>query len=406
MHVRRRRDRPNGMNTKKRILILMIDSGGGHRSPALAIRESIEALHPGVYGIEVLDFARHVGALRSDARLKGAWNYALAHPRITRMTYSLFADLLGGVPFYDAGLDLGDFSRKAAAFLEAFRPDLILNVHHATALVTGRLRARGRISCPVLVFNTEIFMSNFFWSDAGVLCDLSLAATEEARRDLVGLGVPQERTAVCGFPLRRRFLEPAKPREEVLAGLGLDPSLPTVLASDGGQGIGKVGRYVKEIVAARMPFNVIAVCGRNARLRDRLVALKDAFRGSGTVLAPLGFVENMPDLLAASDFTIAKAGASSTFEAMYSGTPIVFAEWAAQNERPNVEYCVRHGLGWYAPTVPKLIDVLGGIRDGRALERCRENLRGLRLASGSDRIARIAVEWVESSRTGRRPDAG
>ena len=56
-----------------KILIPMVEAGGGHEMPALAIKESIETLFPGQYQIDVIDFAREVGANWDNKIIKGFW---------------------------------------------------------------------------------------------------------------------------------------------------------------------------------------------------------------------------------------------------------------------------------------------------------------------------------------------
>ena len=67
----------------KKILIPMIEVGGGHRMLALAVKEAIDQLFPGQYQVEVIDFAKEAGANRDDKAMKDIWDFALADPKLT-----------------------------------------------------------------------------------------------------------------------------------------------------------------------------------------------------------------------------------------------------------------------------------------------------------------------------------
>ncbi len=54
----------------KKILITMMETGGGHKMPAEAVRESLEKLFPGRFQPDIIDFARECGAADNDKALK------------------------------------------------------------------------------------------------------------------------------------------------------------------------------------------------------------------------------------------------------------------------------------------------------------------------------------------------
>jgi hypothetical protein len=71
----------------RRILILTLEPGGGHVAPALAVKEALERLFPGQFSVQVFDLAIESGATKANRHIKGAWDFALAHPWSARLSY-------------------------------------------------------------------------------------------------------------------------------------------------------------------------------------------------------------------------------------------------------------------------------------------------------------------------------
>ena len=68
----------------KKIHFAMIEAGGGHKMPALAVVEALEELFPGKYRIKVLDFMKDLGCTDLDEAHKKLWKYLLKHPELTK----------------------------------------------------------------------------------------------------------------------------------------------------------------------------------------------------------------------------------------------------------------------------------------------------------------------------------
>jgi 1,2-diacylglycerol 3-beta-galactosyltransferase len=68
-----------------------------------------------------------------------------------------------------------------------------------------------------------------------------------------------------------------------------------------------------------------------------------------------GFVENMPDLMRASDAVVTKAGPGTISEALISGLPIFLTGYVPGQEEGNVSFVTDQGLGYYTPRVRKLV---------------------------------------------------
>ncbi len=114
----------------KKILIPMIEVGGGHRMIALAVKEAIDQLFPGQYQVDVIDFAKEAGAIRDDKAMKDIWDFALAHPRLTTnvnllldtFKYLTRSNLVTKVLFQN-------FIRRGAQYILEYKPDIVFSTH-------------------------------------------------------------------------------------------------------------------------------------------------------------------------------------------------------------------------------------------------------------------------------------
>jgi 1,2-diacylglycerol 3-beta-galactosyltransferase len=151
-----------------------------------------------------------------------------------------------------------------------------------------------------------------------------------------------------GLPVRPIFGQPARPRPELRAELGMDSKLPAVLLVGGGDGIGRVAviaRAIGKRLGARgtAAGQMVIVCGRNRRLQTTLT------NEPWTIPVQVhGFVNNMSDWMSASDCIVTKAGPGTIAEALIRGLPILLSGYIPGQEEGNVPYVVENGVGVFA----------------------------------------------------------
>ena len=376
----------------KKILVPMLECGAGHKMPALAVKEALERLYPGSYQVDVVDFARVAGADRDDAAIKWAWDYGLAHPFWARAGYRL-ADGLWPASMLWPEYVYPQFKKKAIEYVEAYEPDLIFSTNFFTSTMAAVVRGRLGLDVEVISYVTDPFDAYSWWIDRRL--DYICVASDIAAGQLRARRFPEEKTKILPFPIHRKFFNSKEAPTDLRKRLGLKDGIPTILTSEGGQGIGKISGFVLKLHERNYPCNVISVCGKNETLKKELETLA-ASRPSATNLIPLGFVDNMNELLGLSDLCVAKAGASTTFEALLKGVPIVFASWATYSEKPNVDFCVDRRIGWYTPEFESFSDTLELLFAKGGLAEAKERLASLQLHSGSDDVARFLNERVEA----------
>jgi UDP-N-acetylglucosamine:LPS N-acetylglucosamine transferase len=384
---------------RPRVLIAMIEAGGGHRAPALALEAALQSRHPGRFDVDVLDIMRHVGDVELDRRHKESWKWMLAHPRITFALQSA-ADHLVPVSWTQAvqGRMLAGFRRHLSAFVTEQGYDLIVGVHFMPLQAAAMAKRRGELAATVIGLDTDPFDGHALWAVRDV--DEMIVASGEARALLSAKGVPTERIRIFGYPLSLAFVDAEADPQAARRRLGLEPGRLTVLHTPGGEGIAaNVERSAAAVLEADLDLQYVVIAGRNEVLQRRLQALGEAHlaRGGCTLLRAEGFTSAMPDWIAASDLVLAKAGAASTFEALALGRPVFHTSYVAPNEKRNLDFCRRHGIGGFVPRPRDVVELLAPLcRDPEPLHRWQERVRALGFKPGTPAIADHLAKLLEA----------
>jgi processive 1,2-diacylglycerol beta-glucosyltransferase len=294
--------------TGRRVLIVSASMGGGHDGAAF---ELARRLRTRGYDVEVRDFLQ-------------AWPRLVA--RIVKTSY-LF-QLKVAPPTYDwlyRGIELIPVVAAIARLIAGWacrrlrqwvRDDdvAVISTYPLASQALGQLKADGHIRAPLATFLTD-FSVHRLWVSPYV--DLHLAAhpVTAAAAERLGAGY----TVVTGPVVPPRFAalppeERAAVRARKRAELGVPADATVALLVTGSWGVGDVAHTAAGITTSGAAVPVI-VCGRNTALLQRL-----RHRGVGVAL---GWVDDMPALMAASDVLVQNAGGLTCMEAFAGGLPVL-----------------------------------------------------------------------------------
>ncbi|MFE9450168.1 galactosyldiacylglycerol synthase [Streptomyces sp. NPDC006739] len=288
-----------------RLLLISASMGAGHDAVAVELARRLrtaghEAVHTDV--LEMLP-------ARTGAALRSFYHATVRHvPLLYAGIYAAFFRAGAGPRPGSAPLAvLAEERLRAQAASEG--ADAVVGVFHLAAQLTGRMRALGRLAVPSAVLITD-FAVHRQWLHPGN--DLNLCLTPQLAQD-VRHRVGRPATA-CGPLLPDRF-RPHPPGEASwrhrLTAAG---ERPPVLLSSGAWGVGSRLDTTARLLAGAGYLPVV-LCGRNERLRRLLT------RVPGTLA--MGWVDDMPGLLAACVALVDNAAGQTALEALAVGTPVV-----------------------------------------------------------------------------------
>lgn len=330
----------------QRILILMSNTGGGHRASARALEAGFAEFAPGRFAVEIVDLL-HDYTFFPLNRAPQLYPLLVTYtPALWRLLYA--TERAPGPA--RAAMD-GVVARLAASgvrrALAEHRPDLVISVHPLVQQMTARALAELGRPVPFVTVVTDLASAHPFWFDARV--DACYVASEAAAAQARAAGLRPEQIHAFGLPVRPAFAQPYPPQAELRARLGMNARLPAVLVVGGGDGVGRVEEFALALDAALAQAEgpagqLVVITGRNEALRAALAA--HPWRVPARIN---GFVDNMPEWMLACDCIVTKAGPGTIAEAMICGLPIVLSGFIPGQEAGNVPFVVAQAVGIFAP---------------------------------------------------------
>jgi processive 1,2-diacylglycerol beta-glucosyltransferase len=179
-------------------------------------------------------------------------------------------------------------------------------------------------------------------------------AVDEARVYLETLGIPPEKITVSGIPIDPVFAI-KKDKQEMRAKHGLAPDRTTILLSAGGFGVGSVDALVQSLLPLQHRAQVVAICGRNEELKERLNKLASRIKPDANVLLkPFGYTKEMDELMTASDLVLGKPGGLTTSEALAKGLVFVIVNPIPGQEERNSDHLLEGAAAIRCNNLPTL----------------------------------------------------
>jgi processive 1,2-diacylglycerol beta-glucosyltransferase len=231
--------------------------------------------------------------------------------------------------------------REVLRQIKEHAPHLVIVTEIGAAEIAALGRREGWFNAPILAVQTD-FQTEPPWVQSGI--DLYCVASDEARGQLIGWGVLPNRVLLSGIPVDPAFALPFD-RAELIKALGLDGRRPVVLVMGGGMGPVPLDKVVAGLDLCGVPMQVLAVAGHDRGLRRRLELL----RGRVTLdLHPLGWTDNVPELMAVADLLITKPGGLTAAEALAAGLPMILTHPIPGPEERHVRYLEQKGVALHA----------------------------------------------------------
>jgi len=383
------------------LLFLISDTGGGHRNAARAVGQALDRMYPGRYAPVLCDplggpdsarLLRWVTGLYGPAIRLTPWLWGAAyHITNSRPAVALLRRAL---------LRLAD--KPAAAAARAHRPAAIVSFHPLTGAAAVAARHRSAAGTPVVTVVTDLARIHAAWRLADV--DLIIAPPGPGRDRGAETG-----WTGAGLPVTREFWGgPLLPQERAVLrrSLGLSENEFLVLLAGGGEGSGGLARQADAILRWFADVDVVAVCGRNARLKRRLD--RRAARSGGR-LTVTGFTRNMADLLRCCDLVVTKAGPGTIAEAACCGAPMLLTSHVPGQEAGNAELVARAAAGRGLPGVRELVAEIGRLReDPAAVDAMRTASARMSRPGAAADIAALIADLAASRATPRAatPEGG
>jgi 1,2-diacylglycerol 3-beta-galactosyltransferase len=336
-----------------KIVILMSDTGGGHRASAQALQAGFVDRYGDHFQVEIVELWRDYTPWPINQLPKsygpivnrGVWFWkflwdASQQPWVVNPVLNL----------------MGIVVRRSIrqAFVD-HEPDLVISVHPLMQQLALTSLRDWREDVPFVTVITDLGTINPLWLFRKA--DRCFVPTEEAYQQGLRAGLRPEQLVLSGLPIRPTFAHAPLPEAELRRKLGLAEDRLTALVVSGGEGMGPVAitahALAEKLAADGRHAQLVVICGRNEQLRQDLTK-----RAWPLPVHIHGFVENMPEWMVASDCIVTKAGPGTIAEALITGLPILLKGFIPGQEEGNVPYVVDHGVGAYSPNPAEIAAIV------------------------------------------------
>lgn len=328
---------PENTQARPRMIeLFFFDAGGGHRSAANALIESIKATYPDwiINLVNLQDLLKkadpiyQVTGIQSEdvynAAIKRGWTY-------------------GSRPFLRAlqrgiKLNAAPMRRVLRKHWEESKPDLVVSVVPNFNKVMFDALRTVHSDVPYVTIMTDIADSPpHFWMEKQDQYIIVGSHKASLQAHMSGFYRPERILETSGMILRPAFYKDKSEHGLSHEAIGLDPSVSTALVMFGGNG----SKISKDIALKLQKDGIqsIVLCGHN---KDLLESLKGVERCHA-----VGFTDRVAEYMRLADFFVGKPGPGSMSEALHMGLPVVVENNTRTmiQERYNITWAEEQKLG-------------------------------------------------------------
>lgn len=282
---------------------------GGHINPAIAVAKLLRERKP---DCQIL-FVGAVGGMEEN--LVPREGFALKTLKISNFQRRLTPKAIGHN--VAAAWNVAASMRKAAKILQEFKPDVIVGTGGYASYPALKQGIKKKIPTAVHESNAVPGLTTRMVADQ---VDRIMVCFEESRAYYHN----KDRVAVVGMPVREEFIY--RRREDARQELGLD-NRPFVVSCWGSLGAREMNKKIAEFFRYEAEHDawqhVHATGSYGWRWMPEYVKEQGVDLSRHPNLDMREYIYNMPDLMAAADLIICRAGSSTLNEVAAAGTPCI-----------------------------------------------------------------------------------
>lgn len=289
--------------------------------------------------------------------------------------------------------------KKADKIIRDFRPDVIVGTGGYASYPMLKQGAKRGVPTAVHEANAMPGLTTRMAADAA---DRILVCFEESREYYKN----PDRVQVVGMPVREEFLFTT--RADARARLGLDDDTPLVVSAWGSLGAREMNRTIAAFFALECrdgnPWRHVHATGSYGwRWMPDYVKELGVDLKAHPEIDMREYIYNMPDLMAAADLIISRAGASSLSEIQAAGTPCIIVpspNVTDNHQEKNARVLERRGAAQVilepGLTAEALYDAAKSLLEDEAKRAAmKKALHEMAVVDSAERIYRIVLELAK-----------
>ncbi len=324
----------------KKVLIISVGAGGGHKAASEALKKAGEILFPdsSFKHIDILDYANPI------FKKSYPGSYILMAKHLPQL-WGYFYETTEKFPLGKLEKEIQDWlgainTSKISDELKDFSPDSIIVTHFFAGSVLCFMKRKHKVNQTISCVVTDHDVHTYWLQNE---IDTYFVSNDEVSFILDEKGVSRDRIKITGIPINPKFTSlPSK--EDARKELGLKDTDSVILISSGGEGTGNLIIATEICLKVAPSSMILVIAGNNGRALKELNKLAKEKPN----LKPFGFVKNMEVLMSASDLLIAKSGGLTSSEALATGLPMIIVSPIPGQEERNATFLLEAGAALQA----------------------------------------------------------
>jgi processive 1,2-diacylglycerol beta-glucosyltransferase/1,2-diacylglycerol 3-beta-galactosyltransferase len=374
----------------EKYLFLYLKTGGGHLAPAKAVAEKIKAKRRVDTEILLVDGLSESNIFvkkviedgYKNAINKAAWTFELLYVlhKITAVS-KLTATIVSY--FVKQGIE--------RQILET-RPKKIVVFHFFLIKPVFDIIKANNLDIPVLTVVTDPFTAHPIWfiqkeQNYVVFSDM-------LKEKCIEKGINENNLHVFPFVLDGRFSRKVSDfkKIKIRKKLGFEIDSKIILIMGGGEGMPKGKKILKKLVSRNMDAEIAIVCGKNLKLYNKAMKLKNKFGIDN--LKVYGFIDFVHSLVSISDIVITKCGASTSMEILMMGKIPVINNYIWEQEKGNMEFVCQGKMGILEKNTSVLPDVFHRLlTDNEFYNSISNNIKNASISNGVGQVSDYILKF-------------
>ena len=341
----------------KRILILTVDYGYGHRSAANAIAEALYETHGQECKVEIVNPLDDPHAPAFFRENQHDYDKMVREmPELYKLGYQVSeARLVGDLIKSTFTLALFNVLRE---LIREKQPDVIVCTYLFYQGILSAIFAIEKRHIPLLTVVTDLETVQSLWFHP--VADLCLVPTQPVYDLAIQAGLPPEKVKITGIPVRPELMKGDQDHTSLRQSLGWRSDLFTVLAV-GSKRVEHLYDALRVLNHSGLPLQLVVVAGGDGELYRRFQETEWHVETHC-----YNFVAEMGTFMRAADCILSKAGGLIVSETLSCGLPMILVDVIPGQEEGNRDYVVEHGAGAMIDSPMQMLEILSHwVADGR-----------------------------------------
>lgn len=380
-----------------KLLILTVSAGEGHNSMSRAISNYIKEAYKDAE-IKQVDLFKDGDKTKKKKRANWMVNdgyFTLVKVAI-KLANGQFEKLKNRDINKPAKTLRKTFITPATPYIEQvvdeYKPDAVFCAHTFAGIIMTDLRNKGNqnaLNARVVTVVSDYDVAPYTELLTGV--DYIVTPSDDFDDVLINKGFDLSKRITLGIPVQTKFSKKID-KNTAKTNLGLDLNKKTVMMMSGGVGFGNIAKLVLNLNKCRSDFQIVCVCGRNEKLKQELEKLKSLGKIKKDIYV-MGFVNNVDEIMSASDVLIGKIGGVAIAEAFNKFLPIIANKKLPFQEYDNMVYLKERNACEYISNNSKAYEVVDKFfMDQEKYDLMQQQIKKIRRPNASKDIGDLLIK--------------